>query len=302
MKVFLTGGTGLVGRAVVRALIERGDEVVCVTRDSKRALSRLSRPVEIVEGDPTVPGPWQRVLGDCDAVVNLAGEPIAAKRWTRKRKALLRRSRLESTRNVAAAINASERVRVLVSASAVGYYGDGGAEPLYEETEGGRDFLGRLAHEWEGCALEADNGRTRVALLRTGLVLDREDGALPRMILPYRFGLGGPLGDGRGYVPWIHRHDLVRAILHILVRESMAGPVNAVVPDPPTRREFARTLGRVLGRPSGFTTPGFVLGLVLGEMSTLLLQSCRAVPKALRANEFQFEYRELEPALRQLLS
>jgi len=302
MKVFLTGGTGLVGRAVVRALIERGDEVVCVTRDRKRALSRLSRPVEIVEGDPTVPGDWQRVLGDCDAVVNLAGEPIAAKRWTRKRKALLRRSRLESTRNVATAINAGERVRVLVSASAVGYYGDGGADPLYEQSEGGRDFLGRLAHEWEGCAMEADNGRTRVALLRIGLVLDREDGALPRMILPYRFGLGGPLGDGRGYVPWIHRHDLVRAILHVLDREAIGGPVNAVAPDPPTRREFARILGRVLGRPSGVTTPGFMLNLVLGEMSTMLLQSCRAVPKALRANGFQFEYRDLEPALRQLLS
>ena len=301
MRVLLTGGTGLIGRAVVRALLERGDEVVCVTRDRKRALSRLPRPVAIVAADPTLPGDWQAAVADSDGVVNLAGEPILAGRWTRARKRRIRESRLLATRHVAGAVAAAERPRVLVSASAVGYYGDGGREPLYEERGPGRGFLGRLAHEWEGAALPAESAGKRVVRLRIGVVLSRDGGALPRLLLPYRLFLGGPLGNPRAYFPWIHVHDLVRAILFCLDRDDLAGPVNAVAPDPPTQREFAAALGRVLGRPAVLPVPAPLLRIVLGEMSETVLDSLRVVPKALRARGFGFEFRDLETALRHLV-
>ncbi len=302
MRVLLTGGTGLIGRGVVRALLERGDTVVCVTRDRKRALSRLPRPVEIVEADPTRPGPWQAAAADSDAVVNLAGEPIAGGRWSRARKRRLRESRLAVTRLLAEALAAAERPAVVVSASAVGYYGDGGREPLYEERGPGGGFLGRLAHEWEGAILPVESTGKRVVRLRIGVVLSRDGGALPRLLLPYRLFVGGPLGNPRAYFPWIHIHDLVRAVLFCLDRDDLAGPVNAVAPDPPTQKEFAATLGRVLGRPAALTVPSPLLRLVLGEMAESVLASLRAVPKALRAREFSFVYRDLETALRDLLA
>ncbi len=301
MKVFMTGGTGLIGRALSQRLIERGDDVVCLTRDRRRALSRLPRPVEIIEGDPVSRGHWQEALDDCDAVINLAGESLAAGRWTRKRKHLFRRTRLEATRNLVEAIGAAPGVRTLLSASAVGYYADGDRQPLYEEREAGGDYLGRLAHEWEGCALEATSSETRVVLLRFGAVLARDGVALSRMALPYRFGLGGPLGDPRAYFPWIHREDLVRAVLFLLERDEVSGPVNVVVPDPPTQKEFALSMGQVLGRPAGFRTPAFLLRLALGEMSSLMLGSRRAVPKALRASGFSFRFGDLDSALTDLL-
>ena len=301
MRVFLTGGTGLIGRAVIQALLERGDEVVCVTRDRRRALSRLPRLVEIVSGDPADEGPWQDALAGCDAAINLAGESLAAGRWTNRRKHRFRRSRLETTRNVVDTIQAHDRVRVLLSGSAVGYYAASGRQPLYEEREAGGDFLGRLAHEWEGCALEAASGGTRVALLRTGVVLAREGDALSRMIRPYRFGLGGPLGDPRAYLPWISREDMVRAVLFLLDRDDLSGPVNMVAPDPPTQKEFAQALGRVLGKPARFRTPAWALRLALGEMADMILASYRAVPKVLRANGFSFKHRDLEATLMELL-
>ncbi len=300
MRVCVTGGTGLLGRALIQKLIERGDEVVCVTRDRRRSLSRLPRPVEIAEGDPTAPGPWQRTLDGCGAAVNLAGESLASGRWTSRRKTLFRRSRLASTRNLAQAV-AEAGVPTLLSASAVGYYAPAGREPLYEEREAGGRFLSRLAHEWEGCALEAASSETRVALLRIGAVLAREGGALSRMIAPYRFGLGGPLGDPKAYFPWIHREDLVRAILFLLDASDISGPVNVVAPDPPTQREFADALGRALGRPARVRTPAIALKLALGEKSQLVLGSLRAVPKVLRANGFEFRYRDVDSALADLL-
>lgn len=301
MKLFMTGGTGLMGRALIQKLIERGDEVVCVTRDRRRALSRLPRSVEIVEGDPAVAGSWREALAGCDAVINLAGESLASGRWTRKRKRRFRRSRLETTRNLVEAIEATPGVRVLLSASAVGYYASAGRMPIYEEREAGSGFLSRLAYEWEGCALEAASADTRVVTLRFGAVLAREGEALKRMTLPYRFGLGGPLGDPKAYFPWIHRDDLVRVVLFLLETPEISGPVNVVAPDPPTQAEFAEAMGRVLGRPAGFRTPAFLLRLALGEMSQLMLASLRVVPKALRAHGFEFRYRDADSALADLL-
>ena len=302
MKVFVTGGTGLIGRHLVAELMERADEVTCVTRSAERARTLLPEAVHLVEADPVQPGSWQDEVKDCDAAVNLAGESIARGLWSDRRKRRLRQSRLNVTRNLVEAIGRSGSPNVLVSASATGYYGDGGRAALDEEHEPGSGFLSRLACEWEGTALQAESAATRVVLLRMGVVLAREDGALPRLIVPFRLGMGGPLGSGRQYFPWIHIKDLVRIFVFALNTPGLSGPINAVAPDPPTQATFARTVGEALHRPSWLPVPAFLLRIFLGEKGEMLLASQRAVPRALRARGFHFDYDNLQGALGDLLS
>ncbi|HPF35403.1 MAG TPA: TIGR01777 family oxidoreductase [Candidatus Krumholzibacteria bacterium] len=300
MDVLITGATGLIGGAVSAALAQRGDRVIAVTRSPERARAVLPAGSEILAGDCTRPGDWQDAVPRAHAVINLAGESLAAGRWTAKRKREFRRSRLETTRRLVEAWPETGGPAVLLSGSATGYYGDGGREPLYEEREAAGDFLGRLAHEWEQTALELAD-RTRVCLLRFSMVLAPDGGALPRMAKIYRWGLGGRLGSGRQYMPWIHRHDAVRAILHMLNDETIAGPVNITAPDPPQQREFSDALAAAVGKPAVLPAPAFAIRLVLGEMAVLVLASSRAVPKALRAQGFAFELGDLDAALRSAL-
>jgi uncharacterized protein (TIGR01777 family) len=302
MRIFLTGGTGLIGSHLVPALLERGDEVVILTRNAARARRRLPAG-EFIEGNPTIPNEsWQWNLGTCDAVINLAGESLAAGLWwTSSVRQRLRQSRLATTRNVAEAMHASERTRLLVSASAVGYYGDRGSEALDESTQPGQGFLARLTREWESTALLAEGKRTRVVLLRTGIVLASDGGVLPLMQKTFRFGLGGVLGDGRQYFPWIHITDHVRVILLALDQADLAGPVNAVVPDPPTQQTFVRSLAGVMGKPAVLRMPAFLLRGLLGQKSEMVLSSQRVVPRALRARGFRFRYPDLTGALEDLL-
>jgi uncharacterized protein (TIGR01777 family) len=303
LRVCVSGGTGLIGRRLILALRQRQDDVVCLSRDAEAARTRLPLGVEIIEADPALAGDWQDALVACDAVVNLAGASVAEGYWTERRKRLLRRSRLDTTRNLADAIvRAGEGPQVLVSASATGYYGDGGARALDEACEPGHDFLARLAREWEGTALQAESSRTRVVLLRIGVVLAREGGAWPQLSRPFKFGLGGTLGGGQQYFPWIHIEDLVRVILFALDTADLRGPVNAVAPDPPTQRVLARALGNRLRRPRFWMIPGFLLRALLGEKAKMLLSSQRVVPKALRSKEFQFKYDILDEALKDLLA
>ncbi len=303
MKVFITGGSGLIGRHLVPKLFDRAERVICLTRSPERARSLLPPRTECVKGDPTRPGPWQATVGDCDAVINLAGEPIAAGRWTAARKQRLRRSRLRSTANVAEGIAASGGRRcTLISASATGYYGDGGDVALTEQRQPGHDFLARLCYEWERAALQAESGRCRVVVLRIGVVLARDGGALPRMLIPFRYGCGGPLGNGRQFLPWIDLNDLVRVILFALDSSALRGPVNTVAPDPPTQAEFARKLGAALGRPSLLPVPALALRLLLGELAEVVLSSQRAVPNVLKAAGFKFGHADLAGALADLLA
>ncbi len=301
MRVFVTGGTGLVGRQLIRSLLARGDEVVCVTRDPARAAAGLPPAVELVGADPTMAGSWQDRLVSCDAVVNLAGESVGEGRWTAGRKRRIRRSRLATTGHVATAVMGAGRPLTLVSASAVGYYGNGGERALGEDAQPGQDFLARLTVEWENTAREAEREGARVVLLRIGVVLAADGGALPAMLRPFRLGLGGPLGSGRQYFPWIHLEDLVGVILFALDTPSLAGPVNAAVPNPPTQAEFARTLARTLGKPARLPAPPFALKLLLGEKADLLLNGQRAIPNALRARAFKFRFTELDKALANLI-
>lgn len=301
MRVFVTGGTGLVGRRLIGSLVARGDEVVCVTRDPARAAADLPPAVELAGADPTMAGSWQDRLVSCDAVVNLAGESVGEGRWTAGRKRRIRRSRLATTGHVATAVMGAGRPLTLVSASAVGYYGNGGEQALGEDAQPGQDFLARLAVEWENTAREAEREGARVVLLRIGVVLATDGGALPAMLRPFRLGLGGPLGSGHQYFPWIHLDDLVGAILFALDTPGLAGPVNAAVPNPPTQAEFARTLGRALGKPAILPAPAFALKLLLGEKADIILNGQRAIPNALRARGFKFTYTELDKAFADLI-
>ncbi len=302
MKILITGGTGLVGTHVIPALLGRGDQVVCVSRDAQRARQVLPSQVEVIEADPALAGPWLASVADADAVINLAGESVAAGwLWTGGKKRRLRRSRLRPTAHLAEAIRANDRPCVFLSGSASGYYGEGGDQALGEDREPGHDFLSVLACEWERAALAAESERCRVVCLRLGVVLAREGGALARLVPVFARGQGGPLGNGRQFFPWIHVDDLVRAILFALDTPQVRGPVNVSVPDPPRQRDFARALGRALGRSARFGVPAFALRLVLGQKADILLASQRMVPSALRSHGFHFDHANLDLALADLL-
>jgi len=248
-----------------------------------------------------MPGVWQDRLGTCEGVINLAGSPVAAGLWTGRRKQLIRRSRLSTTGNVVEALNACDRSMVLASASAVGYYGNRSNVALGENSEPGAGFLARLALEWEHTALKAERENVRVALIRIGVVLSAEGGALARMLPAFRLGLGGPLGSGKQYFPWIHIRDLARLLIFVMDQKDVQGPVNAAVPDPPRQKDFARALGRAVGKPAFLPVPGFVLKMTLGELAGVLLASQRVVPNVLKAAGFKFEFAELDKALDDLI-
>lgn len=301
MRIFVTGGTGLVGRRVVGLLLARGDEVTCLTRSAAAAAARLPEGVVLCEGDPALGGAWQDRVRDAEAVINLAGESVGDGLWTRGKVRRIRRSRLAGTRNLVTAIAGADHPMTFVSASAAGYYGDQGDRALGESAPPGDGFLARLAVEWENAAREAESERVRVVLLRIGAVLDAGGGMLPRLVGPVRAGLGGPLGSGRQYVPWIHAADLARSILFVLDQPGLSGPVNAVVPDPPTQSGFITTLAHRLGKSARVPAPAFVLRLLLGRKAEIVLSSQRAVPNALRAAGFRFEHADLDAALADLL-
>jgi uncharacterized protein (TIGR01777 family) len=301
MKVFVTGGTGLVGRALVPLLLERGDEVLCLSRDPGQGRAVLPEGAEILGGDPTMPGDWQDRLATCDGIVNLAGASVADGLWTDKKKQRIRRSRLATTGNIVAALATCEHPVVLASASAVGYYGDRGEAALAESSEPGGGFLARLALEWEHTALKTERDNVRVALVRIGVVLASDGGALAKMLPAFRLGLGGPMGNGKQYFPWIHVRDLARLFMFVLDNEAVHGPVNAVVADPPRQKEFASALGRALGKPAFMPLPGLALRCVMGEMADVVLASQRAVPNAMKAAGFRFEFGELDKALGDLI-
>lgn len=302
MRILITGASGLVGSAAAGAL-----------RGAGHTVDRLARPNYRKEGGSNLrPIRWDPASGDldrkgangADAVVHLAGASIAAGRWTTERKKILRESRVEATRNlVTGLLQLDQRPRVLVAASAVGYYGDRGDEELTEESAPGKDFLAQLALDWEKETARAADFGIRTVMLRFGVILAPHGGALERMLLPFQLGLGGRLGTGRQWMSWLTLPDAVGLIRHALQDESLKGPVNAVAHSPVTNAEFTRTLGRVLRRPTIFPAPAVALRLMLGEMAdALLLSSQRAVPQKLRQLGYRFQHVTLEEGLRVVLA
>ena len=296
MKILITGGTGLIGRYLVSRLLTLGHAVVVVTRSPDSARQRLDKRVELW------PGLEQRShLNDIDAVINLAGEPIADKRWTDAQKARLCDSRWQITQRLVALIKASDTPpAVLLSGSAAGYYGDLGEVVVTEEEPPNNEFTHKLCARWEQIACEAQSDATRVCLLRTGVVLAPDGGILAKMTPPFRLGLGGPIGSGRQYLAWIHIDDMANAILWLLDND-LRGPFNMVSPYPVRNAQFAHALGRALHRPAIVRAPAVAVRLLMGESSVLVLGGQRALPKRLEAAGFAFRWYDLDDALADVL-
>jgi uncharacterized protein (TIGR01777 family) len=302
MNLLLTGATGFLGRPLCRALAERGHSLTVLTRDPSRAAGKLPPGTRALAWEPLrqedAPDVVQAIV-ETDAVINLAGESIAGRRWTPEYKERLFRSRLDSTRAVVAGLAASGRTGLtLVNASAVGYYGDRGEETVMEESPPGRGFLPDLCAAWEAEARKAESAGVRVALPRIGMVLGEGGGALQKMAAPYRFGAGGPLGSGRQWISWIHRDDVVGMLLWALESPAVRGPVNLTAPEPVTMREFACALGKALRRPAFMPVPGFALRLLVGEFAEWLLTGQKAIPAVGLRLGYVWQYPHLEPALR----
>jgi uncharacterized protein len=295
MRIVIAGGSGLLGTALAARLHHEGHTVASLTR-------RPTLPTD-VEWDPAAPGgPWSGVVGAADVVVNLAGESIAGRRWTEARKKALVESRLRATRALAAAIAAApEAPRAFLSGSGIGIYGPHGDESVTEETPPGNDFLARLCVAWEREATAVAD-RTRVVLLRTGVVLAREGGALPQMALPFHFFAGGPIGSGRQYVPWIHVDDWVEMARWAMMADAVAGALNVTAPNPVTNRELAQAIGHALRRPALLPAPAFALRLAVGELADALLTGQRVMPAKAQALGFTFRYPDVDSALRALYS
>lgn len=305
MNILITGATGLIGRHLTLRLRRDGHEIVAWVRDEQRARQQLGAEVCLISaGSATSGGPSLEVaVGRADAVINLAGEPIADGRWSAKRKAAIYDSRINLTRRLVNAIEVAERrPEVLVSASAVGFYGDRGGEKIDEEFPPGEGFLADVCRDWEDEARAAEALGVRVSIPRIGIVLARDGGALAKMLPPFRAGVGGPLGDGRQFMPWIHLEDLVELLALAVTARRYRGPFNATAPNPVTNRVFAKALGRVLRRPAIFRVPGPMLSIALGQLSAAVLQGQRAEPKRLESLGFAFRFDRVEEALRDLLA
>lgn len=297
MHILLTGGTGLIGRALCRYWAQQGHQLTVWSRTPQQVTHLCGAGVRGI-------GRLEDITDEpVDAVVNLAGAPIADRPWTRKRKALLWASRVSLTEQLLAWLETrAQKPRVLLSGSAVGWYGDGGERELHEDSpQVCDDFPAQLCGAWEETAQRAEALGMRVVLLRTGLVLAAEGGLLKRLLLPFKLGLGGPLGSGRQWMPWIHISDQIALIDFLLQQEQASGPYNACAPNPVRNREFSQALGRELHRPAFMPAPAFALRLALGELSELLLGGQRALPTRLLAAGFSFRFTHLDVALADLL-
>jgi hypothetical protein len=308
LRVTVTGATGLIGPALVAALAARGTEVTVLSRDPARAKAAFgAAEVQALQWDlMSEPAPAQALAGR-DAVVHLAGENVA-QRWTAKAREAIRESRVTGTRHLleglreAGRVDPSERPRTLVSASAIGYYGQRGEEPLDEDAPAGRDFLARVCADWELEAERASELGMRVVEVRTGVVLDSAGGALAKMLPPLRLGLGGPVAGGRQYMSWIHRDDLIGIMLAAIDDERWRGPINATAPEPVSNRDFSRALGGALGRPSLVPVPGTALRLLYGEMADIVTTGARVVPAKPLVLGYQFRHPQLAEALTSALA
>lgn len=308
MRVLVTGGTGLVGRRVVTRLRDRGDDVVVLSRSLATA-GRLPAGTHFVSGDPTAAGPWLDELAACDGVVHLAGEPIAGHRWTRSFRQKVLDSRVRSTELIAETLarsptRADRSPKVLVSTSAVGYYGAYADNPTeFVETDlPGSGFLADVCVAWEAATVPAAKAGVRVAIIRVGMVLAGDGGALPQLARPFRWFLGGPVGSGRQWVSWIHVDDLAGLFVLALDRPDLSGPINGTAPEPVTNWGFSKTLASVLNRPCRLRVPKLALRLGLGTRAELATHGQRVIPVRARELGYEFRYPLLGPALRQALA
>jgi uncharacterized protein len=310
MQVLITGGTGLLGQALSEALIGQGHNVTVLSRNPQKYAAEMPG-VDLVAWDGRTPEGWGHLIETTDAVVNLAGTNIAGEgiveiftqRWTDAYKQRILQSRLDVGQALVQAIEAAEhKPQVLVQASTVGYYGPRGSEEVREDSPPGNDFQARVPVQWEETTKAVEAWGVRRAIIRTGLVMTKEGGILPMMLLPFRLFVGGPLGSGKQGIPWIHVEDEIQAIIFLLQNETAQGAYNLTAPNPVSYKEFSRVAGKVMKRPSFIPVPSFAIKLALGEKAALVLEGRFAVPGRLLEAGYKFSFSELEPALRDLLS
>ena len=306
MKVAITGATGFVGSRLVEKLKAEGHQILVLTRNlerAKRIFPASAFPnLEIVAYRPAESGDWQQSIADFDAVVNLAGEPIA-ERWTPEHKKAILESRQLGTRKIVEAIaQADPKPSVLINASAIGYYGTSETATFDEDSPGGNDFLAEVCKKWEAEAQKVKEAGVRLVILRTGIVLDKDGGALAKMLPPFKLFAGGPLGSGRQWFSWIHRDDLVNLIVEALKRPDIEGTFNATAPNPVRMNQFCQTLGEVMNRPSWLPVPGFALETLLGEGAKVVLEGQQVLPKKIQSLAFQYQYPTLKSALEGIIS
>ena len=297
MKILITGGTGLIGAQLVQELVSRSHQITVLSRSPQKVYSLFCKAVEC----------WtslsdKKNLNDFDAIINLAGEPIAEKRWTDEQKKILCDSRWKITQQLTELINASETPpAVFLSGSAVGYYGDQGQSVITEFDQPHDEFTHQLAQHWEALAQNAQSSATRVCLMRTGLVLSPKGGVLEKVLPIFKMAAGGPIGHGKQFMPWIHIDDMVRAICFLLDTPELSGPFNMTAPYPVHNDQFAAILGDIINRPAFVRTPAFVIKTMLGESAALVLGGQQAIPKRLEDAGFEFKFVELKEALTDLL-
>jgi len=299
MKIVITGATGFIGSLLADRLWNQFHSLVLLSR---RPLAEVGvTKKEWFAWAPPLGGEWEKAVDGADGIINLAGEPIAGKRWSDAQKEKLRSSRIDSTRALVQAIGKAKlKPKFLLSASAVGYYGPHGDEVVTEQTAAGADFLSSLCVDWEAEALKAEADGVRVAVVRTGIVLDRGKGALKKMVPPFKMFLGGPLGSGNQWMPWIHIEDEIGLLLFLMASENARGAFNATAPHPVTMDEFAKSLGDALNRPSWVSVPPSALALMLGEMADVLVTGQRALPEAALKLGYDFKYPTISEALKSL--
>jgi uncharacterized protein (TIGR01777 family) len=301
MKIAIVGATGFVGSRLVEQLQAQGDEVLILTRNPGKATSRFPQ-AQVIGYNPLTSGAWQKSISGCDAVVNLAGEPIAEKRWTPAQKKIILESRQLGTQKIVEAISQADvKPKVLINASAIGYYGTSETAKYNETSPAGTDFLAEVCTAWETAAQAVKTSGTRLVILRLGIVLGENGGALGKMLTPFSAFVGGPIGSGKQWFSWIHRDDVVKLIVSAIINSKIEGVYNATAPNPVTMQDFSQTLGAVMNRPSWLPVPDFALEAMLGEGAIVVLQGQQVVPTQTLAEGFKFQYSTLQPALAAIL-
>lgn len=305
MNIFITGGTGLIGKALINKLLERGDSLTVLSRNKEKAEKLFNNNVNVIQGNPSEKGDWQNIIstGGFDTIINLAGEPVASKRWNDAEKKNIYDSRIKSTENIIESIKkASIKPKSLINASAVGYYGFQEDDREINENETiGKDFLSYLCRDWEDTARRAEKKGLRVVRLRFGIVLSDNGGALEKMIVPFKLYAGGHIGDGKQWVPWIHINDAVNLIIFSIDNLNVTGAVNVTAPNPVRMKDFCKEMGKVINRPSWLPVPTLTLKATFGEMADIITSGQRAVPHKVLNNGYKFQYENVDEALNNLL-
>ena len=302
MRVIITGGSGFIGSKLTEKFITLGHEIIILSRNPSNTRLSISQEIKFERWDGSTAQGWGNLVNQNTAIINLAGENLSTGRWSSLRKKKIIDSRVNAGKAIVNAIQlAEEKPKVLIQASAVGYYGVHQDEQIEESQPAGNDFLSDVCTKWEASTSEVEEYGIRRVILRTGLVLDAEKGALPRLALPFKFFVGGKIGSGKQYIPWIHIQDEIQAINFLLKEETAHGAYNLCAPNPVNNAEFAKTLGKIMERPSIFPVPPIAMKILFGEMSTVILEGQRAIPDRLQEAGFEFNFPILEDALKNIL-